>query len=64
MPDHNEQPRCHVSGKRRLSKKEAATLRNSRMNHGTAWLRIYECPDCGGWHLTHGAKQGGKKRFR
>lgn len=27
----------------------AAALRLSRFNRP---LRVYQCPDCGGWHLT------------
>jgi len=39
-------------------KRAAATARNARMNSRyrrgkPKYLRIYPCPSCGGWHLTH-----------
>ena len=48
------------STKRGYSKIEAETLRNERTqgrqdyrHNRPKTLRIYECPDCGMWHLTH-----------
>ena len=42
------------------SKKDALTVRNvrtrgrRRKRHGRPdFLRVYHCPDCGLWHLTH-----------
>ena len=40
-------------GKRRYkSEKEVLKVRASIYKQRTTKLRIYECPDCGGWHLT------------
>lgn len=51
---------CPTGKKRYPRKKDAATVRNSRMRGRSGYrrnrpkaLRIYCCPDCGGWHLTH-----------
>ncbi len=48
-----------VCDKRGYSKREAETARNSRLrgrkgrrNTRPGYLRIYECPRCGRWHLT------------
>lgn len=42
--------------KTKYTKKEAKTALNAasnrRMNNKRERLRIYECPACGGWHLT------------
>jgi len=45
---------------RYASKKDALTAMNARLRgrqrrrHGRPdQLRVYECPACGGWHLTH-----------
>lgn len=42
------------------SKRDAVTAMNARTTgrrrirrHRPAYLRIYECPLCGYWHLTH-----------
>lgn len=48
------------NGKKCFDKKGAESARNKRLKpkrherrHGTPdKLRIYECPDCGRWHLT------------
>jgi rubrerythrin len=40
----------------RYSKRQAETVRNSRLRarHGRPdQLRIYHCPVCNHWHLTH-----------
>jgi len=40
--------------KRAFSRKQALTARASSLNTGkAAFLRIYKCPRCGWWHLTH-----------
>lgn len=54
------------------SKKEARTVMNDRttgrrrMRHGRPkFLRIYECPECRAWHLTHEPRRGdGETRRR
>lgn len=33
-------------------KRGARTVANKRRRHGVV-LRIYECPSCGRWHVTH-----------
>jgi len=43
---------------RYAEKKAAATARNARLRDRRRrgkpkYLRIYACPACGGWHLTH-----------
>ena len=45
-------PADMCGGKRRYDKKGAVTAKNSRYHHDHVKLRVYECPDCGGWHLT------------
>lgn len=49
-----------MCGKPGYSKREAETLRNRRtkgrrkVRHGRPdFLRIYHCPKCNKWHLTH-----------
>ncbi|MGD0778767.1 MAG: hypothetical protein ABSC05_38810 [Candidatus Solibacter sp.] len=39
-------------GKRTYRKRDAQTVRNRLMKKG-AVLRIYQCPKCNFWHLTH-----------
>lgn len=46
-----ERPRCN--GKICFDKRSAVTSRNLRMKKGSIDLRIYPCPSCGYWHLTH-----------
>lgn len=48
---------CH---KRAYDKRTAETLRNARLHRGhrrrrgrQKYLRIYYCPHCNAWHLTH-----------
>lgn len=41
---------CH--GKPGYDKKTAVTARNKRYKEDKIKLRIYECPECGKWHLT------------
>ena len=44
---------CPVSGKRQYrSLKEAKRVRNIR-GKDTGYLRVYECPACHYYHLTH-----------
>jgi len=45
--------------KRYDDKRSAQGARNVRMESARGHnrpehLRIYDCPDCGGWHLAHG----------
>lgn len=39
--------------KKQYSKKDAQTTCNYQMSQGEKSLRIYQCPTCGFWHLTH-----------
>lgn len=48
--------RCSHKGK--YSKKTALTVKNIRMKEGEKFLREYNCPLCGSWHLTHKDKRG------
>ena len=50
-------------GKKGYTKKDAQTARNLRTKgrqeirrHRPKFLRAYECPNCGWWHLTHQRK--------
>ena len=38
---------------------EGAALRiaRARMNRGACRLRVYHCPDCKEWHLTHSVRE-------
>lgn len=45
--------REYCNGKNRYDKRGAQTVRNQRRRDGHVKLRIYYCPDCGGWHVTH-----------
>jgi len=42
---------CH--GKVIYDKKTAITAANKRFEENHIKLRVYPCPDCGHWHLTH-----------
>ena len=50
-------PKCTASGKTCYpDKKSAQQARNRRLSNGASKyrnLRIYCCPDCNSWHLTH-----------
>lgn len=39
-------------GKKRRPTEEAAIAAAIRCSRRGKPLRVYECPDCGGWHLT------------
>lgn len=43
--------RC--SNKAKYYKKTAQTILNERLKEGEKYLRIYACPKCGFFHLTH-----------
>jgi len=46
---------CHATSNRKMrfrTLKDAKIARSSRVEHGEAYLRIYKCPDCMGYHLT------------
>jgi hypothetical protein len=34
----------------------AAVAQQLRLNPGGPRLRVYECPVCGGWHMTSGSR--------
>lgn len=43
----------YCNGKMRyFEKKSAVTAKNARWEQSHVELRIYQCPDCGDWHLT------------
>lgn len=44
---------CPVQGKNCYDKRGAETARNKRWREDHVRLRIYQCDDCGAWHLTH-----------
>lgn len=41
------------NGKVCYDKRGAQTARNKRERNGSEPLRIYQCPKCNQWHLTH-----------
>jgi len=43
---------CQWHHKVRYDKISAVTAANARWRDAHERLRIYECPQCGGWHLT------------
>lgn len=45
--------KCVTTGKVMYDKKSAQTAKNFRMKNDHVKLRIYQCPDCNQWHLTH-----------
>lgn len=49
----NTAPRCPASGKVMYDKKGAKTAANLAFEAGRGKMRVYECPSCGRWHLTH-----------
>ena len=49
----NKPPVSYCStGKVRFDKKGAQTSKNFRMKREHTKLRIYNCPECNGWHLS------------
>jgi len=51
------------SGKKVYTKKEAQTVLNFLQGRGNGKnLRIYQCPYCDFWHLTHKQKYGSSER--
>lgn len=47
------QPITKCNGKVIYDKRGAQTAKNARRRDAHALLRIYHCPWCNGWHLTH-----------
>lgn len=45
-------PGNHCNGKKCYTKRDAQTMRNTRIKKGHDLLRIYPCPRCNWWHLT------------
>lgn len=45
--------RCTVSGKICYSKKICETTANRKWKEDGIELRVYQCPDCNFFHLTH-----------
>ena len=43
---------CPVQGKNIYDKRGAQTEANRRWEEDHVELRIYNCPECNGWHLT------------
>jgi hypothetical protein len=50
LPWPEDAERCR--GKRKYDKKGAVTVKNDRMRRAHTPLRVYNCPDCHGWHVT------------
>lgn len=49
-----------MCGKKPYTKREAQTARNQRLrshHNRPKLLRIYPCPECNAWHLTHQPKR-------
>jgi len=44
--------KCFATGKTVFDKRGAQTAMNKRFEEEHVRLRIYECPNCKGWHLT------------
>lgn len=44
---------CEKSGKPSYDKKGALSAKNKRFKEEHVKLRVYLCPHCDGWHLTH-----------
>jgi hypothetical protein len=57
-------PRKKCFGKQCYSKKLAETLRNEKWEEESTELRIYQCPICNSWHLTHLMWEPKKKKKR
>jgi hypothetical protein len=55
---------CQAHGKNSYDKRGAEEVRNAAWRERKAALRIYECPDCGAWHVTSrdAEERGGRKR--
>jgi hypothetical protein len=47
----------------KYTKVEARTAANFRARHGSDPLRCYECPDCGGWHLSRIKGMKGRREY-
>ena len=43
----------YCNGKVIYDKRGATTAKNKRYDEDHIKLRTYQCPECGGWHLTH-----------
>lgn len=54
----------YCRGKTKFDKKTATTSKNSRMKEDHVALRIYHCPLCNGWHLTHTDPYKNENRHR
>lgn len=46
--------KCPSTGKERLSRKEADTVKTAMLKKSNRRIRIYECPDCFHYHVTQG----------
>lgn len=51
------------TGKKRYTKKLAETLKNRLYDKRGLILRIYQCPECNTWHLTHTEKWWHQKKY-
>jgi len=58
----NDSPKLRACARkirhRTESKALVAASRSAGKNNAKA-LRVYHCPQCGGWHLTHQARRRG-----
>jgi hypothetical protein len=55
-------PKEKCFGKQCYSKKVAETLKNKKWVEESVELRIYQCPICNFWHLTHSLWEPKQKR--
>lgn len=56
LAEHREEARRYKAcdrKKRYTTRTEAEAARIACERHGARSLHIYQCPYCGGWHLTH-----------
>lgn len=52
---------CVVQGKHGYSKRDAQTKKNYLEKQGRERMRIYPCPACNQWHLTHAHSERKRK---
>ncbi len=55
---------CDEHGKNCYDKRGAETARNKRWKEDHVRLRMYNCPDCGEWHLSEDTDEPPRKKKR
>lgn len=63
----NKNKKCWVSCKTCFNKKDAETAKNFLYLEKGVELRVYQCPTCNYWHLTHNltfGKKNGKNKSK